>query len=66
MLPISMSCVKIDHSFFVSQVINETNYEMPEKERSNQDDDDGSDDDGAIMFTPHTIGGNISIAIAAL
>ena len=24
------------------------------------DDDDNSDDDGAIMFTPHTIGGKLS------
>ena len=40
----------------ILKVIQETNVEAPENLTPIQD-DDGSDDDGAIMFTPHTIGG---------
>jgi hypothetical protein len=37
------------------QVIKETNTEIPDAILPGDDDDD--DDDGAIMFTPHPIGG---------
>ena len=51
------------HCLYDFQVIQETNVEAPENLPPIQD-DDGSDDDGAIMFTPHTIGGKSASLVA--